>query len=124
MLKRNKMWVRLGLVFVGCAVWMTLTPSPPTAPGIKLSDKAMHLLGYCALMGWWGNVHADLKPRLRWAGVLVVMGVVLEFLQGWGGVRQFEVADMIANSLGVVSGLALVHTPLGRVLLAVEGRLA
>ena len=32
------------------------------------------------------------------------MGVLIEFLQGWTGWRTFDVADMVANTLGALSG--------------------
>jgi glycopeptide antibiotics resistance protein len=38
------------------------------------------------------------------------MGVSLEFLQGMGGHRHFEYADMIANAVGVFLGLLLTTT--------------
>jgi VanZ family protein len=34
------------------------------------------------------------------------MGVGLEFIQGWLGYRSYEVLDMVANTIGVLLGLA------------------
>jgi glycopeptide antibiotics resistance protein len=35
------------------------------------------------------------------------LGISLEFLQGIGGVRVMETLDMLANSLGVLTGWGL-----------------
>jgi len=50
------------------------------------------------------------------------MGISLEFLQDWGGVRHFEVNDMIANSSGVLLAWVLVLTPFPGLLLWFEKR--
>ena len=44
------------------------------------------------------------------------MGVALEFLQGMTDYRTFEIADMIANTIGAVLGWGLAQTPLRNVL--------
>ena len=38
------------------------------------------------------------------------MGIALEFVQGWLGYRSFEVADMVANTIGVLLGLVIAST--------------
>jgi VanZ family protein len=35
------------------------------------------------------------------------MGIALEFAQRWLGYRSFEVADMVANTVGVALGLSI-----------------
>jgi glycopeptide antibiotics resistance protein len=51
---------------------------------------------------------------------LVSLGVCIEILQGLGGYRYFEYADMLANSGGVLMGWGLAHTRMGRVILLLE----
>jgi hypothetical protein len=50
------------------------------------------------------------------------MGVTLEFLQGWGGARIFEYADMAANSLGVLIAWLATRTRFPYLLTWFEGK--
>jgi hypothetical protein len=63
---------------------------------------------------WW--FYQVFKTTVRWAGFLVLLGITLEFIQGWSGYRHFEYSDMLANSLGVGGGLVLAATPAGRII--------
>lgn len=54
---------------------------------------------------------------------LILYGVLLELLQGLTGYRMMDSMDMLANSLGVVTGLLVWLTPLPRWLRDVEIRL-
>jgi VanZ family protein len=74
------------------------------------------------LMGWFVQLYQSRAMLVAYALFLVALGVVLEFLQGMTG-RYFEVADMAANTLGVVFGLLLLFTPLRTLLQRFEARL-
>lgn len=74
---------------------LCLMPSPPEP------------LTFALLMLWFGQY----SRRLRAAIFLVLMGISIEVLQGIGGVRMFELNDMLADALGVALGLALLKTP-------------
>ena len=79
-------------------MWASLTPASPSPPG---SDKVGHLAAYGALMFWFAQLYAR---RVPWAAGFVVLGVALEFAQGWTGYRSFDVNDMLANTAGVGLG--------------------
>jgi VanZ family protein len=86
--------------------WGELTPSPPQLEGLFLWDKLDHFTAYFGLallatLGW------GLRPSLFWVflGVLA-MGAGLEGLQALVG-RDAEWGDLLANSLGAVTGLML-----------------
>lgn len=85
---------------VAAIVWLSLTPAPMRVD-IESGDKLGHLAAYGVLMFWFAQLYAR---RMPWAAAFVVMGVVLEFLQGWLGYRSFEILDMLANSGGVLLG--------------------
>lgn len=82
-------------------IWLSLTPHPPEPVSFAGVDKLEHLAAYGCLMLWFSVAY---RGRARWivAGWLIVLGVALEILQGWGGIRYFEYADMAANSSGVL----------------------
>jgi len=116
-----KTWQAMGWAMVAVVAWLSLTPQPPQPPEFLAWDKAQHFIAYGGLMAWYGMSFAR---HWRWPAFLVGLGVGLECLQGLGGVRSFDPFDMLANTLGVMIGLALVNTPAGRCLAAVDARLA
>lgn len=119
-LRRPYLWQALAWLQVGIVVWLELTPSPPTPPDFLAWDKAQHCLAYAGLAWWFGQCF---KRGWHWPLFLITLGVALEFLQGWGGVRTFDVDDMLANALGVAIGTALAVSPLGRLIAWLDRRL-
>jgi VanZ family protein len=110
------------LVLFIAITYLTLTPNPDdTEPGFvvtrwlstaltgndALADKIAHFLCYAALgaMAYFAELRLFSRRWGPWAA-LCVYGVLLEILQGLGGVRDPEVADAVANALGAASGLA------------------
>ena len=89
---------------VAAVVWLSLTPSPPKVD-FELSDKVGHLLAYGALMFWFAQLYAG-QARFAYASGFVAMGIGLEIAQGALGYRSYELADMAANTLGVLLGWA------------------
>lgn len=118
-LKYKKTWLLLGFAMITFVVYETLTSSP-IGSGITLSDKALHVIGYFGMMGWFVQIIHNTRQRMLLAAGFVVMGVVLEFLQGWGGIRHYEVADMLANAAGVLLAWVFGFTRFSQLLLVIE----
>lgn len=116
------LWPRIafGLLFV-VVTYLTLTPNPEDAKSgfavtrwvaqilfgnPALADKVAHFAAYGALgaAAAWAQLALFSKRRIT-ALALALYGVLLEVLQGIGGVRSPEVADAVANALGAVAGL-------------------
>ena len=55
-------------------------------------------------MFWFCVLYRPFRVRAFYATGFIAMGVALEFVQGWLGYRSFEVADMLADTLGVALG--------------------
>ena len=72
-------------------------------PDIDHIDKFFHFIAYAGLMGWFAQLYWSISTRVLLAGGLVAMGIGLEFLQALTPERQLEVADMLANSTGVLT---------------------
>jgi len=66
------------------------------------------------LMFWFGLSYSKAMRQFQIALAFIALGVALEFLQRETGYRSFDVADMAANSVGVLLGWGLVRTPLRR----------
>jgi VanZ family protein len=74
---------------------------------VNVWDKALHFTAYAGLAGM-ATIAVRAKPRraLWWALGLIVLGGVLEIVQGMTG-RDADIWDEAANTLGVVAGTAL-----------------
>lgn len=113
-------WQGIGWCAVATIVWLSLTPNPPAPPEFLAWDKAQHALAYAFLMYWFRQAF---RRVWYWPVFLVGLGIGVEFLQGWGGVRQFDAGDMLANSVGVVAGYLAAATVLGGLVAALDRRL-
>lgn len=120
-LRYQRLWAGFGVLLIATIVALSLlaVPGPPGPPGI---DKVSHLLAYGALMGWWGMVQPH--RRLAWAIGLVTLGLALEWAQSLTGYRSLDRWDAVANVTGIVLALALLATPLGRLLAWCDRQLA
>lgn len=120
-LKYKTLWLLIGYCMVLFVVYASLM-SEPVGLGVQQSDKILHLIGYFGLMGWFIQIYQQKKVRRILLLAFITMGISLEFLQDLGGVRHFEVNDMLANSAGVLLAWLLVNTPFSRVLFWFEKR--
>lgn len=116
----HKVWLGFGWLWVVLVCYLSLMPHPPQPISFSGADKLEHLLAYAGLMLWFCQVYVVRAARTRMLVGLVAMGVCIEFLQGMSGYRYFEYADMLANTSGVLIGLGLAHTRMGRVISVLE----
>ena len=106
-------WCAIALVVVASLLPAMLLPQVPAG-----GDKFEHFGAYALLALAAVQLFAAGRAVAR-AGIgLVVLGVALEFAQGaLTTSRQMDAYDALANTLGVVTGLATVVTPLRDALL-------
>ena len=109
-LRYGWLWQSVGWALVALVVILSLMPKPPEVDIVLNWDKARHMFAYLVLMLWFAQ---SFRTAVWWAVFLIALGIGLELAQGWGGYRQLEYADVLANTLGVGCGLLLAHTPLG-----------
>ncbi|NOQ89196.1 MAG: VanZ family protein [Gammaproteobacteria bacterium] len=120
-LKLRFLWLTIGYALVALVVFLSLTSSPVDLElGFPLQDKLFHALAYFTLMAWFSQIYHDRFQRNMIAVVFVLMGVTLEYLQGFDPNRYFEIADMIANSIGVALGFSVALTSAKNILVRVE----
>lgn len=84
-------------------------------------DKWSHFLAYGMQMFWFCMLYAGQRTL---AASFVAMGVALEVAQAFTGFRHFDVADMVANTGGVVLGWLAARTSLHRLLHWLDGLLS
>ena len=97
----------LGWGWAAAIVWLSLTPSPPQV-NVAYGDKLGHFGAYGLLMFWFALLYPGWATRARYMTGFIAMGVGLEFLQGHLGYRILDIADMVANTIGVLLGAAAV----------------
>jgi VanZ family protein len=90
-----------GIVIV-VAIWgLSLAPITGELDDMPGNDKLHHALAYFVCMACWGQVFVRPLPRLKTALLLVLMGALVECVQGLTPSRAFEWLDMLANTAGV-----------------------
>ena len=71
---------------------------------LQISDKIEHLAAYAGL-AFLPALHERRRFVIAAAIGSVALGVALEYVQLYSGWRNFEVADMVADGVGVCVGL-------------------
>jgi len=119
-LKYRKLWLFIGYMLIAIVVYQTLTAHPVGVDMLSFSDKFLHTVGYFILMGWFVQIYHGRQQRVLWTVFFITMGIGMEFLQDLGGVRFYEVNDMLANGLGVILALGLSNTKFSNIILIFE----
>ena len=117
-------WLGMGWMMLGGMVYLSLMHHPPQPFGFRHADKLEHLLAYLVLMGWFAQLYTGLAARLRLALGLVALGLAVEVMQGRGGFRNFEWADLAADACGIGLAWGLSCTGCGQLLYSMERRLS
>lgn len=122
-LRHPKWWLRLWWLAITVVVVVCLMPSPSLPPLPRNSDKIQHLLGYFALAA--AAVQIFRRDRRLWivALGLVAMGIGIEFAQGTlTDTRARDPLDAVANTIGVLLGMAVAFSPWRDLLQRLESR--
>ncbi len=99
----RRLGLAAGWAMVAAIVFGSVMHAPPSL-GFEQGDKLEHLGSYGVVMFWFCQLYAARRARTGYALGFVLLGVALEFVQGWLGYRDFEVADMLADAAGVALG--------------------
>ena len=113
-----KLWHFIGAMMVLFIIYMALVPHPIVSMSGPWSDKLYHFSGYFGVMAWYAQF---VKQRYLTIILLVLLGIALEFMQMLVNTRSFEWADMLANTVGVLSAALIVRGMLARLLCFFEG---
>ncbi|MGQ0834405.1 MAG: VanZ family protein [Gammaproteobacteria bacterium] len=114
-------WWVAGIVLALVVVFESLAPTVSMPP--LGNDKLAHFAGYGVLSFWF----AGILQRRRYpvlAALLLAFGVLVELAQYAMGLgRTADWRDVVANSLGIATALALAYAGLGMWMVQVERRL-
>jgi hypothetical protein len=68
-------------------------------------------------MAWFAQIYHVKKQRIIYALSFIALGVALELVQSLELARKLELADMMANSSGVVMAFLITRMPAFRLML-------
>jgi VanZ family protein len=122
-LRHPRLWLGAWICALLATVVASLLPAfllPVLPPG---DDKLEHFGGYALLAAAAVQLFAGSRALWRAALGLVALGIALEFAQGaFTATRQMDAFDALANTGGVLFGMATVLTPLRDLLLRWQRR--
>ncbi len=100
---------RLGIFLLGLVLLLVLSviDMSHVEIGVEDGDKLGHFLAYVVLMFWFCFTWANTRARLTGLLLLVLLGIIIEFIQDVLPWRAFELMDILANGLGLLAGLLL-----------------
>ena len=106
------LFFRLASVAVIIAIWILSFLPAVAMPDVPGSDKWHHALAYFVCMYCWGQWFTRPAERLKLAILFILMGALIEFLQGFTSYRSFEWLDMLADAVGVILAWVVVTVQL------------
>ena len=122
--RRPRLWLGLWLLAVAAVMVLSLANLSRLPPVPEGGDKVEHFLAYALLSASAMQLFARRGGCVVIALLLVAMGVGLEFAQGaLTTTRMADPRDALANTVGVLAGLATLLTPMRGLLLALDARL-
>jgi VanZ family protein len=97
------LWLGFAWILVLIVILSSLAPAGPDVRWM-LNDKIAHAAAYAGMAFWFSGIY--LKSRFGWilAGLLL-LGLMLELVQGRLSYRTFDLFDLAANAAGVALGL-------------------
>ena len=112
------------MALIMLVVYLSLTSSPvDTGLNFPYEDKVYHAFAYFVLMAWFGQIYHTKYQRYIFALLFVVLGLAMEYMQSFDPNRMAELADMVANTTGVLIGYMVTATGFKNVLLNIERKL-
>jgi VanZ family protein len=120
-LRHRTLWLVVGYLLIALVIYLSLSSSPVEIDtDLPYQDKLFHFIAYFVLTFWFLQIYHIRHHVIVLVVLFFCLGMTMEYLQGFDTNRYSEVADMIANSLGVMAGVGLSLTPLRYTLMKVE----
>ena len=118
-LRHARLWRALSILILAGALLVTLAPAPwffgnseSPLSWLPNADRWMHAATFAFLMLWFCGLFQ--KHRYwRIAAALLSFGLFVEFCQLQVSYRTAEWNDMLANTAGIIAGLAVAVAGLG-----------
>lgn len=94
--------LRLAGIGIILTIWV-LSLIPLDNIHVPGGDKSHHFIAYFTCMAVWGQLYRLPATRLKLTVAFILMGALIECVQGLTPYRFFEWMDMVANAIGVTA---------------------
>ena len=121
-LRFRRIWLGIGWSLVMIVIILSLIPAPAITQTFRYVDKISHMFSYFVLMGWFAQIYHSSRQRLYYLIGFVLLGMGLEILQDFGGIRHADWLDACANSIGVILAWYLTKNQGGNLLNYMMGK--
>lgn len=119
-LRHMRMWLALWFLGITALVVACLLPAPDL-PKVNVNDKLEHALAFALLASSAVQLFTRGRPLATVAAGLLALGAGIEFAQAlFTTTRAMELADLVADAIGIGAGMAVAWTPLRDVLLHID----
>jgi len=116
-------WIILGIIYIALILAGSLLRMPDINIYVSHTDKLVHFLMYFALVGWFIQLYHHSGSRVLILLGAILLGLLIEFLQGMTSYRSFDFVDVIANSSGAIGAFLLAGTSFDSILRQIDVRL-
>ena len=105
LLERSRYGISIALTFL--IIYLSLGRTADIMTAVQLSDKSLHGLAYFGLTLSWifavQKSHSNFNVKIRIGLLMLLLGVLLEFAQGYfTDYRSTDYYDILANLFGIV----------------------
>jgi len=112
-LRYPRAWLFAGLLIATAITVASLVPARDLPP-LGVSDKVEHAVAYLLLAFWFASVMTR-RDYVYLILALLAFGGGIEIAQGLMGLgREADLLDLAADGAGILAGVLLAATPLGR----------
>ena len=106
----RRLWIALGISYIALILMVSLLRIPDINQVFSYTDKLIHFVSYFILVGWFVQLYQQRSSRLLILLSAILLGMVIELLQGMTAYRSFDFIDELANSIGACCAFLLAKT--------------
>lgn len=120
----RRLWLTLGVLYIGFILAGSLLRMPDISiMSFEYRDKVIHFALYFILVGWFIQLYQKTSSRIIILAGAILLGMLIEYLQGMTAYRSFDYFDEFANSLGAMCAFFLGRSSFASILSAIDSRL-
>jgi VanZ family protein len=116
------LWRGIGWLMLAGVAFLLVTPQVPDPLEVAHADKLYHVAGFAMLAAWAALLFRSRQALLLRGLMLIGFGALMEAVQVLLPWRSGDLGDFVANTSGVLLGLAIAFTPLADALWRLERR--
>ena len=117
-------WLALGICYIGFILAGSLLKVPEISiMEFESRDKVIHFALYFILVAWFVQLYKTNHARIIILISAILLGMIIEHLQGMTAYRSFDYLDGLANSIGAVCAFLLAKTSFDSILFRIDARL-